>query len=691
MSGSPSSVYRVRQLVDHDGAIVTEVSEEAESSKGYAHPKEVHNAKVRLGGIDSFWLASNVKSDRKFSSSKPAVPTLFPSSSATSSLIGRAKGSSGLDFTSPFSEIAKGAKIEGISFGAAVRVPVAIGPGAGGHERLVQDLVDGKLAVDMSTTVDAVEVRPGIYMTKGFVRLPSGHYGLAASARLRAVPTVQVVGNVGITRLQSGLLVFNAEVKWTEAVTMDLRSEAEILASAESWLERIGTAVSLSSGELPGDPAEVLRGFAAAAVSAEERYDLESALGVLLGRRDLLEMMPDILSKHEPWRVRMNAFEIEEHDRLRSQMKAKLAEEAEQESHRLEELRQQIVDAEGRLATISHREVLLRNETEKQSTLLKEKISEAAREVAESSLDATKRLREEVESLRDEIAKSLTSRPSIEGLPIEAPSAGISEAEDDVAPHGATSLPAATEEQRSNVVRGLAETTGLTQDQLYALLLQSTERVPVLVGVGSAGVAADIVYAIGGESSAVVFCDPTRISFADLVADQRARLARSIEIAEANPDLLVPVAFCGLTNSPCEYWLPQLVEMRRIGRLPPNLAVIASAGVDGLRVSVPKSVIRYLSPVSVSRAEFADRVEYAGSWVRFEPKPGRIQDAIKILRTKSVEPGLIGRLADTLSRAPAAADLPQVASALLGEQQWTAAWRDGADHDLIQYFQNLEN
>ncbi|EJZ17300.1 hypothetical protein RCCGEPOP_31491 [Rhizobium sp. Pop5] len=592
-----------------------------------------------------------------------------------------------MDFTSPFSEIAKGAKIEGISFGTAVRVPVAIGPGLGGYERLVQDLVDGRLAVDMSTTVDAVEVRPGTYMTTGFVRLPSGQYGLAASARLRAVPTVQVVGNVGITRLQSGLLVFNAEVKWTEAVTMDLRSEAEILASAESWLERIGTAVSLSSGELPGDPAEVLRAFAAAAVSAEERYDLESALGVLLGRRDLLEMMPDILSKHEPWRARMNAFEIEEHDRLRSQMKAKLAEEAEQESHRLEELRQQIVDAEGRLAIVSHREVLLRNETEKQSTLLKERISEAVREVAGSSLDATKRLREDVESLRDELAKGLTSRP-----PIGSPSAGKSEAEnDDVAPLGATPLPAATEEQRSNVARGLAETTGLTQDQLYALLLQSTERVPVLVGVGSSGVAADIVYAIGGESSAVLFCDPTRISFADLVADQRAGLARSIEIAEANPYLLVPVALCGLTNGPCEYWLPQLVEMRRIGRLPPNLAVIASAGVDGLRVSVPKSVMRYLFPVLVSRAEFADRVEYTGSWLRFEPNVGRIQDAIKILRTKPVEPGLIGRLADTLSRAPAAVDLTQVASALLGEQQWTAAWRDGAGHDLIQYFQNLEN
>jgi hypothetical protein len=131
--------------------------------------------------------------------------------------------------------------------------------------------------------------------------------------------------------------------------------------------------------------------------------------------------------------------------------------------------------------------------------------------------------------------------------------------------------------------------------------------------------------------------------------------------------------------------------MRRIGRLPPNLAFIASAGVDGLRVSVPKSVMRYLFPISVSRTDLTDPVEYAGSWLRFTPDAARIRDAIKVLRAKSVEPGLIGRMADTLSRAPVTADLIEIASVLVAEQHWTAAWRDGADHELIRYFQNLEN
>ncbi|WP_322884435.1 hypothetical protein U8C35_27255 (plasmid) [Sinorhizobium medicae] len=687
MSGSPSSIYRVRQLVDHDGATVTEVAEEAESNTGYAHPKEVHNAKVRLGGIDSFWLATNVKSG-KFSSPKPTVPALFPSTSSTSSLIGRAKGASRLDVASPFSNIARGTKIEGITFGNAIRVPIAIGPGSGGHERLITDLTEGKLAVDIRNTVDAIEVRPGVYMISGFVRNSNGYYGLAPDTRLRAVPTVQVTGNVGTTRLSSGLLVFGAEVKWTEPVPMDLRSEAEILASAESWLARIKKAASHSTTDGSRDVAEIFRGVVAAAVSAEERYDLESAVSVLSGRQDLLDILPDMLARHEPWQSRMRKFEAEEHDRLRSDIKAKLAVAAEEESQRIAELRQQIIDAEGRLAVISHREVLVRNETEKHDELLKEKIAEAARTVASSSVDVTQKLREEVEQLKDELSKVLASH-LVEDGPSSEPHAPIEEVV--TARPDAEALPKATDEQCSTVIQRLRDATGLTEGRLFALLLQSTEGVPVLVGDGSTGIAAEIVSAVGGKSAAVLFCDPTRISFADLVGDERSGFARSIEIANANPEMLVPVALCGLTNGPCEYWLPQLVEMRRIGRLPPNLALIASAGVDGLRVSVPKSVMRYLFPLSVSRRDLTDTVEYAGSWLRFTPDAARIHDAIKVLRAKSVEPVLIGRLADILSRAPVTADLTEVASILVGEQRWTAAWRDGADHELIQYFQNLEN
>jgi len=689
MSGSSKSIYRVRQLVGNDGAVVTEVSEDHDSVAGYAHPKEVRNAKVRLGGVDSFWIATDVKTGRKFSPSKEeAAPALFSSTSATSSLIERMKGGSGIDFTSPFSRLAKSAKMEGLSFGTATRVPVAIGPGSRTHEDVVYDLREGKLAVDVRTTVDAIEVRPNVFMISGFVRQYNGQYALAADASLRAVPTVTVVGKIETTRLSSGIIVFGAQPKWTSETETDLRSEGEILASAESWLGRLQIAVSLSVGNRPESPADLLKSLVAASVAAEEREDLESALRVLSGRSELIELLPKLMIRDEDWRGRLQQFENSEQDRLRTEIKARLAEQAEHEASRLAELREQILDAEGRLATISHREILLRNETELHDARLKEKIADAARGVSGASLDATETLRQEVARLREELDG--TKRSALKD------DEANNSAQKVILAASATVVrlpPVVTEKDRVHVLRDLASSTGLSLADLVAVLLHSTEDLPVLVGDGSAGIAADIAAAIGGDTAAIVFCDPTHVSFADLLRDEAAGLGRAIDAAKENPDVIVPVALCGLTNGPCEYWLPQLVELRRIGRLPPNLALIASAGIDGLRVSVPKSVLRYLFPLAAARTEAAAKVDYVGSWKPFTTEAALIQNAIRILRSKSVDPVLISQIADLLARVPMAMAEEQVeiATALLGEQKWIAAWRDGADHDLIQHFQNLGN
>ncbi|WP_434729537.1 hypothetical protein [Rhizobium binae] len=690
MSGSYNSIYRVRQLVDHDGAIVTEVSDEAESSTGYAQPKEIRNPKVRLGGIDSFWSATNVKSDRKLSSSaKPASPAFFPSASASSSLLGRVKSGTGLDLTAPFGDIAKNAKIEGVTFGTAIRVPVAIGPGVGGHDQLVRDLRDGNLVADIRNTVDAIEVRPGVYMTSGFVRKSNGHFGLAADTQIRAVRTVSVAGSVSITRLKSGILVFGAQPKWTPETTTDLRSEDEIVAAAEKWLSRIGSAALLAGDGRANNPAELLKAYAAASVAVEEREDLESAMRVLAERSSLIDLLPKLLEQNDGLKSKLREFEIAEQDRVRAEIKARLAEEAEHEASRLAELRELILDAEGRLATVSHREVLLRSETEKLDAQLRDRITEAARAVGGAWLEATAKLREELAQVRVDL--ETIGRVSAAEVVVETDRAELIPAASGK-PTTAT-LVAASESDRMHVLRRLASSTGLSLADLVAVVLHSTEGVPVLVGDGSAGIAADIATATGGDSAAIVFCDPTNVSLADLQRDEAAGLGRAIEAAKENPDLLVPVALCNLTNGPCEYWLPQLIELRRVGRLPANLAFFASAGTDGLRVSVPKSVLRYFFPLEVSRADLPAKVPYVGSWKPFAPDNSLVQNAIRILRAKSVEPALIGPLAGLLSRVPLATGEEQtdIAVSLLTQLKWVAAWRDGADHQLMQYFTNLGN
>ncbi|MBB4274127.1 hypothetical protein [Rhizobium mongolense] len=687
MSGSPKSIYRVRQLIGTDGAIVTDVAEEAESVNGYAHPKEIRNGKVRLGGVDSFWLATGVKTERKFSSPSKSAPALLPSTSATSSLIGRVKSRNGLNF-SPFSDLTKTAKMENISFATASRLPIAIGPGIRTHDELVRDLRKGKLSVEIQNSVDAIEVKPDVYMISGFARNSSGHYGLSPETRLRAVPTVSVVAKVDITRLPSGIVVFGVQPKWTAETMTDLRSEDEIVAAAEGWLSRLKAAASLAGDARPHNPAELLKTYAAASVAAEEREDLASALRVLAERSELVDLLPELLMQNENLKSRLQEFELAEQDRVRAEIRARLAEEAEQEASRLAEVRELILDAEGRLATVSHREVLLRSETEKVDAQLKERITEAARAVGGASLEATEKLREEVAQVRIElenIGRASTAEVVAEIKAHDSPLAGQ-------APQVMT-LVAASGGDRMHVLRELASSTGLALADLVAVVLHSTEGVPVLVGDGSAGIAVDIATAIGGDSAAIVFCDPTHVSLADLQRNDAAGLGEAIEAAKDNPGLLVPVALCGLTNGPCEYWLPQLVEMRRAGRLPANLAFFASAGTDGLRVSVPKSVLRYFFPLAVSRTELAARVPYVGSWKPFAPHNALVQNAIRILRGKSVDPSLMGRLASLLSRVPMATgeEQAEIASALIDEQKWVAAWRDGADHELMQHFQNLGN
>lgn len=104
-------------------------------------------------------------------------------------------------------------------------------------------------------------------------------------------------------------------------------------------------------------------------------------------------------------------------------------------------------------------------------------------------------------------------------------------------------------------------------------------EVPILIGDGSTGIAGDVLSAVGEGSSPVPFCDPARVSFTDFVGDERLVLGRSIEIAEANAEILVPLALSRLSTGPCECWLLQLENMGRIGSLSPNYGFIVSAQV----------------------------------------------------------------------------------------------------------------
>lgn len=687
MSVAGKRVYRVLHISGNDSAVVTEVKED-DAAIGGGRPEEVRNSKIWLGGTDSFWLVTGVK--KAFMPRKEKSPANMLSTT-TSPLIDRIKGSTTFD-PSNFNGIGGARKPEAVSFATANRLPVGFTPREMSHEELVASLREGKLPVPTKSDLEAIEVRPDVWLTSGFVRNSSGLYGLSADAHIRTLPTSSLEGKPEVMRLASGLVVFLAPPRWSATQDRDIRPEAEALSSAEAWLARISTAATSGSSDSPS-VAEALRNRIAATVGNDEREDLEAALRVLSTRSSLLDFIPKMMERDPAWQNGLCEFERLEHDRIRVEVRQRLAEEAEAESGRLAELREQVSQAEARIATFSHREALLRNETEQHEARLQERIAEAARAMGGNTSEVIRKLQGDVDRLCEEIQRleQPVARPHAPEVPQTL--------DDEHAPNDVEveedfeSVAVASDENRIQVLEELSSSSGLSVAELVAVILHSTEDVPVLVGDGSASIATDIATVVGGDAASIVFCDPTHISLSDLLRDDHSSLGVAIEHARKRPELLVPVALCGLTNGPCAYWLPQLVEMRRVGKLPRNLGFIASAGTDGMRVPVPKSVLRYLFPLKVFRDETPAQVEHKGSWRLFESIPARIQEAIRSLmgREKPTDPTIVGRLSDMLSKTPLDEGIAigDVAEVLLREQAWTAAWRGAKEHELIQHFKQM--
>ena len=246
-------------------------------------------------------------------------------------------------------------------------------------------------------------------------------------------------------------------------------------------------------------------------------------------------------------------------------------------------------------------------------------------------------------------------------------------------------------EQRQATLQETAVATGLSTLQVAAVIASSTETVPVILGADGAAAAVDIVTALAGERAAVVFCDPTRVSLADLLLDQNSGLQAAIDDARRHPEILAAVALCGITNGPCEYWLPQIVEMRRAGRLPRNLAVVASAGTDGTRVPVPGSVLRHLFPLTPANPASPGAVAHQGAWPAPEGiEKSRLEAALGVLIDAGLEGSVLQKSARTLARAPEwirASDLVDVFKRQAG---WLEATLSGSEHEDKKYFELKE-
>lgn len=680
MSGSSKTVFQVVKVLNHSSALVVEIRG---GSSQTGRLRETKEPRMVLYGVGSLWLVTGEKDEPKhvLEDLEELPDFSVPMVSTLSSAI---RASSEFELPATVEAFNLPGHFKTTTFVTVTRILAAYSARDIDFEEVVRRLREGRLEIP-SREIIAIEVSKGDWLTSHFIRLPSGSYGLSPDADPRALPVKTIENKPDSMKLPSGLLIFLSEPRWSLETEKDVRPEHEVLESAERWLGRSTLAVESAPGD--ANAVDLLRHHVATTVNDDEKADIAAAARLLAGRQSILDIMPQILAKDPAFQKRVQEFELQEQERLKERLRSKVASEIEAEKARLGEIRAEIAEADARLAVAGQRELLLRNEAEKHDEVMKARIEEAAKQLQGAAIEQTDHLRRDLNELRD-LVLQMPSHPTtvVVSPPEEIP---VPQRPDD---DGDAVERKADEDARGNVVAGLASATGLSKSDVMALLLKSTDEVPLLVGEQASGVAADIVAAIGGENSAVAFCDPSRISWQDLMHDETSGLAAAVAKAKANPDIIVPIAICGITNGPCEYWLPQFVESRRIGRIPRNLAIVASAGVDGSRVSIPDSVLRFLMPVEVPDTAKPVRRLFAGYWpAEFDANRANLADAIDVLtRSEAFPNGSLQRAAKTLSRTPQGMAMTEVAEPLVRQAQWLASVSGGGQYEFKNHFKNIE-
>ncbi len=678
MSVSGKTVYRVKQVLAHDVAIIVEVRNgETQSGK----QKETRDSKMALGGTGSFWLVGGEKEQKLVVQKDDVSVPAF--AGGISTMASRIRGSV-FELPKIVNDNAGPGKVDAVSFTTAARLNVGYSPQDGDFGELLSALSEGSLHVPLDASVSAIEVRSGHWLTSGFEALPAGRYGLRQPS-LRSVDTAALENRPETIKLGNGLVVFLSPPKWSEPKGTDLRSEEEIRQSVERWLSRSKEVLSLPGGAGSMEPAELLRLLADRAISDEEKADLASIAGHLSKRSELADILPVILGRDPAFRGRLAAFEESERTRLRTELEERLLRETEVERARLAALRTEVADAEAKLATFSHREALLRSETEKHEETLRSLLVSAAEGIRSESSREAAAIRDEVARLRDDMAQIATAVPAAAEPVAPVPVA----AEQSEGPIPAAP-PLASDEQRQKTLDALAVATGLTLSEMAAVVATATDVVPVVLGPDSAAAAVDIATAFAGNDAAVVFCDPTKISLTDLLNDEHSGLREAIDKAKERPEALFAAALCSITSGPCEYWLPQIIAMRRVGRLPRNLALVASAGVDGLRVPIPDSTLRHLFPLKPSKAPRPGSAKFEGLWPMTNLDQERVREAVDVLAGRELEGAAMQAVARALARTPSWMQLSDAVMVFLRQAKWLAATVAGDEHEYDEYFINIE-
>jgi hypothetical protein len=683
-------IYQVRYVVSQDVAVVTQVREDG----SHGEPKEVRSPKLILGGVDSYWLASSpAEKTAKIAPRRLEKPVGLPNLQAASA-ISLFKGNSGFNLPLDFESAAGTGKFDAVTFSSITRLTAGFSPSNLSKKQIIEHLRVGDL-VAPGTVIEAIEVNPEVWIRTGFTRFGNQRYGFAHGTRTRSVGIVRLANRPDTMRLPSGLVLFLDAPRWGPTTTADLRPEEEILRSADAWIARIASAVTEAPPDRTEEAANIVRSWIASSISLDEKADLESAFSLLSVRQNLLSLVPQFMAADKEWQKRLREVGAAEEAQVRETIENSMRAETEQLASEIERLRAAADEARDGLEKLVLRETLLRDATREHDARLREMIADAARSVGQDAISATKRVEDDVAALRDEISRieQIHSQPPAQQSPENPPQEQLLNEAPQAVDSVDVLITIAPATKRRAIIEQVASASCLRAEELMASLAIAPDAIPVLVGSSAATVATDLAFGIGGERSGVVFCDPTHVTLADLLREDFSGFGEALKSARQTPDLIVPVALCGITRAPCEFWLPQLVEMRRVGRLPRNLLFIATAGTDGMRIDIPNSVLRYLFPLEIGNTASAAEIVFEGAWPLFEADGAKTRSALAAARDAlpNGDNDLRLKMASILERVPEWTPAPAsaIAGVLKREADWISAWRDRKDHQIIKHLQGI--
>tara|TARA_R110002124_G_scaffold250589_8_gene415724 strand:+ start:14251 stop:16347 length:2097 start_codon:yes stop_codon:yes gene_type:complete len=597
MINAAATILRVREAFGFDTVLVEEVG-------GFGRPdsyfslssRVVKSSGMATAGVDSFWKVTGERAERHalLKHEKPYRPG---SKSQSYSAYNHKSPQPILSQNTPLSggDVLNEPNPEQVTYRSEIRLEVGYSHPLGLHAKALSMMTGTGLLVPSKQRLVAVEVSDGFWLKEAQLD-QVGNFLFAPELQKHAVAGQKLVHQPQTITAGGGLVVFLEPLQWCE-VTMDCRSEDEISADASEWLEKLALfdGHTRSSDEIR-KAVNTLQSLLAGSANDDEFAGLAIAIRAAQAKPQLSRLLPELLRNDSYWREQVQTTIEKAVDLKRGEIDAAFADEIAQKEGRLEQLIRDVADAERRLTSAEERERAYRAGVEDVRKLIESQVSEVTRDLYEPALKA--RLDEvtnssDLEAHIENIAARLgqieqTTEAAADRLKTETPTSPIQTQD--------------SKEQRSFLFQDLGERTAIgSSDLAFILARMFAGGFPVLAGENADTIALEIGAMLGGTGNNVVFCDPTKVTFGDLLDDNQSHgsLAAVIALAKKTPKNFVPLILSGLTKSPCEFWLPALLDGRRTGALPKNIVVLGTVSPDGIRVEMPRSLLRRIEPLEV--------------------------------------------------------------------------------------------